>query len=396
MKVLQMVQKPQLRGAEIFAYELSRQLEEYGCETRTVYLYEFRGRQRLPVRDDDVYLQAVHDNPFEYSIGFNPRILYGSARAIREFDPDIIQLNGSRSVKYGALAKFITDGRSNAKLVYRIIDMPSFWNRKWWSVGVYRKLIIPQIDGLIAVSSPSLADAKELYGLQAPTEVILNGIDPKKLRRARPRADFRAEMGASEDDVVLLFLNSLVPQKRPDRFIRVFRAVREKVPNVKAWIVGDGALRGKVEELARRMGLLGDCRFFGYQSDVATYLDGADMVVLTSDSEGSPAVVLEAGYMERAVVSTDVGGISESLVHGETGILVDVDREEDMIASIVFLASNRGTREEMGRKSGTRVRSNFTIDRIAERYLEFYERIAGSTRRDRAIAQPLDLRRNGG
>lgn len=389
MKILQIVQKPQLRGAEIFAFELNRQLEEYGCETRTLYLYEYHGSQRLPVKDKDVCLKATHNNPFESSIGFNPHLLYSSYRTMREFAPDIIQLNGSRTVKYGALARFVGDGDFNAKLVYRVIDMPSFWNKKWWSVNVFRKLIIPQIDGLIAVSSPSLADAKSLYDIRVPAEVILNGIDPKKLQGARHRSAFRAEMGASEDDVVLLFLNSLVPQKRPDRFIRVFRAVREEVSNVKAWVVGDGALRREVENLARKASLLEDCRFFGYQSEVAAYLNGADMVVLTSDSEGSPAVVLEAGYLERAVVATDVGGISESLIDGETGILVDVNREEDMIKSIVYLSSNREAREEMGRKSGKRIRSFFTIDRIAQRYLEFYKRIVGQSEIGQPIEQPL-------
>lgn len=375
MRILQLVQRPQRRGAEIFAFEVSRQLEKYGCEVRTLYLYHYDGQTPLSVGPKDVLLEGNRGALQERLFGAHPVVLSRLMNAIERFDPDIIQLNGGRSVKYGTVAKLIMRAKLRGRLVYRVIDVPSAWNRKSWVQRIYRKILIPQVDGVIAVSSVSLDDAVRLYDVRCPSQVILNGIDSEKLRTNRSRSDVRAAYGAYDSDIVLLFLNSLVAQKRPDRFLRILGEVRKRQPCAIGWVVGDGPLGDKVRLLASEIGLDGACRFFGYQTDVASFINGADIVTMTSRTEGLPAVVLEAGFLGRPVVGTRVGGMSEAVIDGETGILVKENDTTEMVDALCHLIDNHALRIRLGEAAMERVKSNFTIEKIGAQYLSFFEQL---------------------
>ena len=184
--------------------------------------------------------------------GVHPGLARALLHEIERFAPDIVQVNGARTVKYGAAAKVLTGSRPSWALVYRNIDVPSFWNRKTLSVAAYRHVFMPQMDGVIGVSEYCLEDVIDTYGMDVPAEAILNGIDERKLEVSRPRAEIRKALGAAPEDVVLLFLGSLVNQKRPDRFVRVLAEVVKQRPQVRGWLVGDGVLRAEAEALARQ------------------------------------------------------------------------------------------------------------------------------------------------
>jgi glycosyltransferase involved in cell wall biosynthesis len=377
MRVLQLVQRPQRRGAEVFAYDLSRRLDALGVTVRTIYLYAYKGERPLPLHDGDVCLGGREGHPFERLPGFEPTLLRNIMRQIKRFRPDIVQVNGARTVKYGAAAKRLLGSGVKWKLVYRNIGMVSHWHRWVGTTMAYRNMIIPQMDGVIGVSEVSLGDVQDHYGLRAPSTVIMNGVSPDRLTPSVLRAVFRRSMGIGEDEIVLLFVGSLDSNKRPDRFLRVASRVCEAVPSVRSWIVGDGPLRGVAESMAVDLRIDDRVRFFGAREDVADIMLAADIFVITSDSEGVPAVVIEAGLFGLPVVGTDVGGLKECVIPGETGILVPVHDEEQMSAAIAALATDHGRRRRLGQAGQERVRGNLMIDAIADKYLDFYRSLLG-------------------
>lgn len=113
---------------------------------------------------------------------------------------------------------------------------------------------------------------------------------------------------------------------------------------------------------------------FGHVKSVTPFLSAADLLVVTSDSEGMPAVVLEAGYLGLPVVARRVGGMEECVVHGETGLLVEAG-EDALVEAIHGLMEDRQARERMGTAAMKRIRRGFTMDSVAERYLAFYSRM---------------------
>jgi glycosyltransferase involved in cell wall biosynthesis len=286
-------------------------------------------------------------------------------------------VNGGRTVKYGAAAKLLLGAGATWKLVYRNIGIASYWHRWNGTVLAYRKAIIPQMDGVIGVSSMSLEDCQNFYGLRAPSTVILNGISPDRMTPTVGRSEFRRSLGVDNGDIVLLFVGNLDSAKRPDRFLRVLARVRKELPHVKGWIVGKGPLLEETEQMAANDGLEESVRFFGSRSDVANFMLAADIFVITSDSEGIPAVVLEAGLLGLPVVATQVGGLHECVIDGNTGLLVPADEEDQLVDAIAELATDRDMRKRLGQAGQARVLGHLTIEHVAERYLDFYRKLLG-------------------
>lgn len=379
MNVLQIVGKPQRRGAEVFAFQLNEALRRQGHRAATVYLYPHETSDALPLRRHDHLLGAQENHIFEKIPGVHPAALFRLKRYIAAFGADIVQANGGRTVKYGAFAQRLG---SRAALIYRNIGDPAGWVRTWYHALFYRQLVMPYVDGLVSISEGILENVNAFYPPFALEACIPNGIDPAPLRNARANdgADVRAEAETPLDAPVLLFIGSLTAEKRVDRLLRVAARVHRERPDVHVWIVGDGALRPELEWQAQAPPLAAQVRFLGVQQRVAPYLKAADLFLLTSDTEGIPAVVLEAGLAELPVVATRVGGLPECVRDGETAVLVDPDEEDEMARHVLRLLNQPARRAEMGTQAKDWVQEHFTIDEVAERYAAFYREVLGRGR----------------
>jgi glycosyltransferase involved in cell wall biosynthesis len=374
VRILQIVQKPQRRGAEIFAYQLSQALREQGQVVQTVYLYPHTRGKSLPLHQNDVVLGGQETHFLEKLMGIHPKLLQKLTGTIRQFRPDVIQVNGGRAVKYGAFAKRFSRNRKWV-LIYKNIDNPNYWIRDKRHLLFYRTLVMPQLDGVVGVSEETLNKVRTLYNLKVPSVYIPNGRDLSQLRVSEPQAVIREQLGTAPDVSVVLFMGSLTTQKRPDRFLRVVRTVRGKLSNVEAWLLGDGPLRENLMDLVNALGIQDIVRFWGYQEQVAPYIIASDLLLLTSDSEGTPGVVLETAFLGRPAVATDVGGTSGCILDRKTGILVDSEDEAALAQFVLMLLQNPARRIEMGHRAAQWVRGKFTIEEAARKYTNFYQQI---------------------
>lgn len=374
MRILQLVQKPQRRGAEIFAFQLSQELRRQGHETRLVYLYPHDETYALPLDHGDRLLNGNPDHPFEKIPGINPFLLHRLLHAIDEFKPEVVQVNGARTVKYGAFARYFCRDASWA-LIYRNIGNPSDWLHGWHYRLFYQKLVMPRLHGAVGVSRKTLQAVKDFYELSVPMKNIPRAVDPANLLPVASRDAVRLQTKTPADAPVLIFVGSLTPEKRLDRLLRLTQKVRLQMPKLHLWLIGSGPLESTLRKQADSLGIGESVRFLGAQSNVADYLNAADLFVLTSDTEGIPGVILEAGLLGLAVVATRVGGVPEGVLDGETGVLVDRQNEQ-RLAEIVFdLLHDSARRRKLGAKAKSWVGANFTIDRIAKEYIDFYRHV---------------------
>lgn len=384
MRILQIVQKPQRRGAEMFAFQLSGELRRQGHEVGIVYLYPHDGPGALALGADDVCLEGDERSPLERLCGAHPGLLAKLRRRIADFAPDVVQVNGARSVKYGALARRLGGRRLGAglgwALLYRNIGNPRDWMRGRLKRAFYDHLVMPALDGIVGVSRTTLDAVLELYGLEIPAENIPRAVDPESLAPRRSRAETRRMAGTPEGAPVVVAVGSLAPEKRIDRLLRVAAKSRESIAELRLWLVGEGSLRGELEELAEELGLGGRVHFAGVRDDVGDWLHAADLLALTSDTEGIPGAVLEAGCAGLAVVAARVGGVAECVVDGETGVLVAREDEDAFAAAIAALLGDDARRRALGERAAAHVREHFALDRIAARYVELYARLVAARR----------------
>jgi glycosyltransferase involved in cell wall biosynthesis len=374
MRLLQLVQKPQRRGAEVFAYQLSQELRRQGHEVFCAYLYPYQGAGGLPLTMQDRALDGREQHTFEKFPGAHPVLLRRLRHLISQIEPDIVQVNGARTVKYGALAHINRD-RQRWALIYRNIGNPQDWVNGLHYRMFYKHIVMPQVDGIVGVSQTTLDNLKEFYRLDIPTQNIPGGVDPILFQPTIPAHEVRTMLQTPPDADVLLYVGSLTAEKRIDRLLAAYRRILAEQPSVYLWIVGDGVLRKQLEESVRLSGLESCVRFAGIQPDVANFMHAADLFVLSSDTEGIPAVILEAGMPGIPAVATRVGGVAECVIDGETGLLVEAQDEAGLAEAILQLLQNPHRRLAMGRKAQKWVCDNFDMKRIAQTYVEFYETV---------------------
>jgi len=370
MKLLFLDTKPIRRGAQVFVDDLSQHFHDEGVLIKKVYLYAYHEKVKLSLLDQDIELNGNENHIFEKFPTINPGLLFRLITTINAFNPDFVLLNGSRTLKYGAAAKpFLY---KNTKLIYRIIDSPIFWNRSALKQFYYRKLVLSKIDAAVGVSRASLNDMVSLHGYKKPTTVIHRAIQESNFKLVLSKDSSRTKFGIKNSDKVLLFLGNLTPQKRPDRFVDIIKLVKQNFPDIKAWIAGDGVLRKETEKLVIKYDLQNNIKFWGYQQNVTALISASDLLVLSSDTEGLPGVVLECGYLGVPAVSANVGGINECLENGKTGYVVQTQNPADYAKYIIELLNDEEKRITMGLLSMKKVKSGFTMDMVAEKYLQFF------------------------
>ncbi|MEN9963759.1 MAG: hypothetical protein RL582_854 [Bacteroidota bacterium] len=376
MKILFLDTKPIRRGAQVFVDDLSKQFDAKGFDVKKVYLYQYDDDVKLELLPQDSELNGDESHIFEKIPTIHPGLLKRLIANIRAFDPDIVMLNGSRTLKYGAAAKKLLAPKT--KLVYRIIDSPKFWNPNPFKQWYYRNLVLSQIDAAVGVSAASLSDMISLHGFNKPSTVIHRAIMDAKFASVPKRNESRAALGLNENEKVVLFLGNLTPQKRPDRFIAIIHQIKNHIPGIKALMVGNGILRAESEKQAAELGLTDNIQFCGYQKEVNRFINASDLLILSSDTEGLPGVVLECGYLGIPTVSGNVGGIKECVETGITGFVIENKDPENYVEKALLLLQNEDMRVTMGEKQREKVRTGFTMDQVLHKYISFFEQISKS------------------
>ena len=179
------------------------------------------------------------------------------------------------------------------------------------------------------------------------------------------RAAARAVLGIDARTVAVVAIGRLVPIKRIDRLIRAFSAAVASAPDIRLYLVGDGSERSSLEELAASLGVADRVEFAGWSSDTPAWYAAADVVALTSDREGTPLALIEAAAAGRPVIASDVGGVVDVVVDGETGLVFQPDDEDALAAAIVRLARDPALRLRLGGASPTHARV-YSAERLAD------------------------------
>ena len=174
---------------------------------------------------------------------------------------------------------------------------------------------------------------------------------------------FRPEERSTSDKLRLLVVGRLVEQKRMDRFIEVVSRLHSRPGlRVEATVVGVGQLRETLEEQSRTEGLTPEVLgFAGAVADMRPYYLNADVMVLTSEWEGTPNVLLEAMASGLTVVSTNVGGVSDIVQNSVTGLLVEDGPDDDTITALTDALERLASDVELRRALSVRARQ-FVLD----------------------------------
>lgn len=245
-----------------------------------------------------------------------------------------------------------------------------------WMRGLVRRLLDrshrDRVDRFVAVSE---AVARELAARGTPADritVIPNGVDVGRLE-ARSRSDLGDAVPAGSP--LVGYLGRLERVKGTEEFLRAAAKLAERYPDAAFVVAGEGSLREESEKLVGVLGIAERVTFAGHVPDPAPWLAAMDVVVVPSLSEAFGLTAIEAMALEVPVVASDVGGLSEVVSDGETGLLVAAGDTKGIAAAVSRLVDDAELAQRLVRAAKMRVEERYRADRMVAEYLALYRRL---------------------
>lgn len=306
-----------------------------------------------------------------------PFALTGLAGAIRSLQPDIVHTHTAKAGALGRQAARLAGHRGAVVHTFHghVLD-GYFGPRATAAIVRAERTLAKRTDALVCVGN-KVRDDLLAAGIGQPSQyrVIRSAIPPIQ---QVPRSQARAELGIASDALVFLWLGRLVRIKRPDRFLAACETVAEAVPEAVFLVAGGGDAAGDLG--THPLIASGRVRLLGWRSDLGTLLGAADALVLTSDSEGTPLSLIEAGTAGVPVVATAVGSVPEIVDDGVSGLLVACDHRE-VAAAMLRLAREPELRRSLGAAAAASVPARYSREGFLAGHERLYRELALSPAR---------------
>jgi glycosyltransferase involved in cell wall biosynthesis len=228
---------------------------------------------------------------------------------------------------------------------------------------------------LVISPSAGMREVLQRFGVDVPVEVVPNGVDLKPFRQPiQPRE--RAEFGFKAEDVVLVYLGRLGPEKNLPFLLRSFAGTLQAYEQARLMIIGDGPERENLEERVKQMGLDNYVRFTGQipYDQVPKYITVADVFATASVTEVHPFSVIEAMAAGLPVLGIQSPGVGDTVQDGETGYLAPETDLASFTAKMVRLVMDHNSRRKMGAQA-RQAAEEYAIERTTQIVLGHYQRV---------------------
>jgi glycogen(starch) synthase len=354
---------PYIGGVEVFSAKLLPALCQRGHELRVVTTHYY-----LDLPDEQQYqgipiyrfhlLSALADNNIDQLLKTAQQI----TKLKRNFQPHLVHVH---SVGLNALLQLQTAKVHPAPV---LVTLQQLLRNEGIEPDTMQGRIVRSADWVTCCSEALLADTRQRIPEITPrSSVICNARDLPSL----------SSEPLPTDEPRLLCLGRLTIQKGFDLAVQALKVMIDRFPNVRLIIAGDGPERNQLEQQVADLGLKEVVDFVGWVAPdkVPALLNTATVVVMPSRWEGLPLVALEASLMARPIVASRVEGLTEVVVHQQTGLLVEKGDSRGLAEALAFLLDHPEVATAMGQTARRRVQEVFSFERCVDAYDTLYRRL---------------------
>lgn len=292
-------------------------------------------------------------------------------RIIKQLKPDIVYAHSSKA---GALARIADLGLKN-----RVIYNPHGWAfnmqqsaKKKEMYKWVEKISAHFCDKIVCISDAEKESAlREKICKPSKLQVIYNGIDLEAIKNTIPKT--KAELNIPEDAFVVGMVGRLSKQKAPDVFVKAAKLIKDKIPNAYFLMVGDGELRGQVENLIHQYDLGSSFLITGWVDNPTAYMKIMDVGMLLSRWEGFGLVLPEYMACGVPIVATNVDAIPNIIKDGVNGMLVNKDSFVGVQKVCTGLKNDTELKNRIIASAKSMVRNKFGAKRVAKESIGLYK-----------------------
>lgn len=352
MKVIQVIPKLDLAGAEIMCENLALALNKKNVDAVVVSLYNHHTVITERLQKKGIKVIYLDKKP-----GMDISIINALYRVFKNEKPDVVHTH-INVLQYVAVACYMARVKKLVHTVHSIASKEATpLKQKIYYFLFKSKKIVP-----VALSAEVKKSIVERYKLsEERVPIVYNGID---LDRCIPKSNYMPN-----EELIFLHVGRFADVKNHPMLIDAFSELVKMRPDVKLWLVGDGPnidmIKGKVSELR----LEEHVEFWGLQPDVFKFFEEADVFVLPSIYEGMPMTLIEAMGSGMPIIASDVGGIPSMLNNDKNALLTDVN--EKSLLNAMIKMTDPFIRERLG-KAAKMKSIDFSSNTMAENYIKIY------------------------
>lgn len=298
-------------------------------------------------------------------------------KIIEEFKPDIVHTHASKAGTLGRLAAASCKVPVIIHTFHGHVFHSYFGTLKTIFYKNIERFLARRSTAIIAISDIQKQELVEIHRIckAEKMHVVPLGFDLRRFQENIPekRKSFREKYALADDEIAISIIGRLVPVKNHSLFLEALKIVSEKTTKkIRAFIIGDGELRSVVEAKAAELNIpftdaAGEkalLTFTSWIKEIDVALAGSDIIALTSFNEGTPVSLIEAQAVGRPIVSTNVGGIENVVIPGQTAFLCKNNDLEDFASHLLKLIENDPVRAEMAKKGWPHVKEKFHFTRL--------------------------------
>jgi len=305
------------------------------------------------------------------SLGGDIKAFISLIKEIRSFKPHVIHTHTAKAGFLGRIASIVSLQPSIRVHTFHGHLLNGYFGAfKRRLVIIAEKVLAIFTHELLAVGDKVRKDLltvgvgnSKKFGLMPP------GLEISELpNKKESQESYGLSIGTSK----CAFIGRVTQIKRPDRFLDVVAVIKKREVEIEFFMAGDGELLDICRERIVHEDL--PVKVLGWQSNIEKVLSAADLVVLTSDNEGTPLSLIQAGMAGLPVVTTRVGSVPEVVLDGTTGIVTGLDIQE-IADALEKLASSNDLRSQMGVAAKEFTLANFGVKRLVHDHEELYKKL---------------------
>ena len=297
--------------------------------------------------------------------------LFAIIKEIRHFKPDVMHTHTAKAGVVGRVASILSGHKSVRVHTFHGHLLNGYFGAgKTKLVILIEKFLARFTDQLLAVGKKVQDDLIAVgIGNESKFAIMPPGL---QLAEVPSKTEARLKLGLDPDKIYCAFIGRITQIKRPDRFLDVVSKIKDAGTNVQFVVAGAGELLDYCQKRASDENL--PVTFLGWREDIEIVLAAADFVILTSDNEGTPLSLIQAGMVGIPVVATNVGSTNEIVVDGETGFLTDLSVDQ-LADSVTELANDGDLRAKMGSAGQQYTLARYGVARLVKDHQDLYLRL---------------------
>ncbi len=301
---------------------------------------------------------------------------------IREFNPEIVHTHASKAGALGRRAAISCKVPVIVHTFHGHVFHSYFGKAKTLIFKTIERRLAKKTDAIIAISDKQGVELVEEHQIcsRSKIKVIPLGFDLEKFhsKRLKHRDEMREKLNIQDDEVAIVIVGRLAPIKDHVFFFDVIREVANATDvKIRVFVVGDGVERQHLETLAKEINTQHNnlIEFTSWVRDIGQFNAAMDIVCLTSKNEGTPVSLIEAQAANIPVISTDVGGVRDVVLDGETGYIIQPGDKKNYVKRLLELVEDEKKRENMSQNGWSFVKEKFHYTTLVKNMEALYKEL---------------------